>query len=46
MEKKIGVLGLGLTGFSMIASAIHCGAEVACWDDDQKKRDEAREKGL
>ena len=44
-EKKIGVLGLGLTGFSIVSSAIHCGATVACWDDDQKKRDEAKKKG-
>ena len=45
IEKKIGVLGLGITGSSVIASAIRCGANVVCWDDDQKKRDEAKGKG-
>ena len=44
-EKKIGVLGLGITGFSIISSAMRFGANVACWDDDQKKRDEAKKKG-
>ena len=43
--KKIGVLGLGITGFSIISCAIRCGANVVCWDDDQKKRYEAKEKG-
>ena len=45
-EKKIGVLGLGITGFSIISSAMRFGANIVCWDDDQKKRDEAKKKGI
>ena len=43
--KKIGVLGLGRTGFSIIVSAEKSGAKVLCWDDDEKKRDLAIQKG-
>ena len=44
--KKIGVLGLGLTGLSLISSAIHSGARVICWDDNKKKEKRLKKKDM
>ena len=38
-NKKVGVLGLGKTGLSVVNALEQAGALLTCWDDDKEKRD-------
>ena len=37
-DKKVGILGLGKTGLSVIRAMGKAGALLTCWDDDEEKR--------
>ena len=37
-NKKVGILGLGKTGLSVIKAMEQAGALLTCWDDDKEKR--------
>ena len=37
-NKKVGVLGLGKTGLSVVNALQQAGALLVCWDDDKEKR--------
>ena len=37
-NKKVGVLGLGKTGLSVVNALEQVGAFLTCWDDDKEKR--------
>ena len=37
-NKKVGVLGLGKTGLSVVNALEQAGALLTCWDDDKEKR--------
>ncbi len=37
-NKKVGVLGLGKTGLSVVRALEQVGALLTCWDDDKEKR--------
>ena len=39
-KKKVGVLGLGKTGVSVMRAVLQAGGIGFCWDDDKEKRDE------
>ena len=41
-NKKVGVLGLGKTGLSVVKALEQAGASLTCWDDDKEKRDKFR----
>ena len=38
-NKKVGVLGLGKTGLSVVNALEQAGALLTCWDDDKEKRE-------
>ena len=37
-SKKVGILGLGKTGLSVVRAVEQAGALLTCWDDDKEKR--------
>ena len=37
-DKKVGVLGLGKSGISVVRAVERAGGSVVCWDDDIEKR--------
>ena len=37
-NKKVGILGLGKTGLSVIKAMEQAGALLTCWDDEKEKR--------
>ena len=37
-NKKVGILGLGKTGLSVVRAMEQAGAMVTCWDDNREKR--------
>ena len=37
-NKKVGILGLGKTGLSVVKAAERAGALLTCWDDNKEKR--------
>ena len=37
-SKKVGILGLGKTGLSVVRAVEQAGALLSCWDDDKEKR--------
>jgi len=43
---KVGVLGLGRTGLSVLRALEAGGAEAVCWDDGQEARDAAEADGF
>ena len=45
-DKKITVLGLGRSGQSVVKGLLEAGAEVFAWDDQEKVRNIAKEKGI
>ncbi len=45
-NKKIGLLGLGITGLSLIKHFKKFGIQPICWDDDENKRQKFNGRGL
>ncbi len=45
-NKKVGVLGFGKTGLSVIKAVQRAGGLLVCWDDDKEKRDELKVDGI
>ncbi len=45
-DKKIGVLGLGKTGLSVVKAVEEAGGSLICWDDDKRKRDKLENNGV
>jgi UDP-N-acetylmuramoylalanine--D-glutamate ligase len=41
-NKKVAIYGMGLTGQSAARALLKIGAEVFCWDDNKKKRNEIK----
>ena len=39
-NKKVGILGLGMTGLSVVRALNKAGALLTCWDDDKEKRND------
>ena len=45
-NKKVGVLGLGKTGLSVVNALEQAGALLTCWDDDKEKRINSEVEGI
>ena len=45
-NKKVGILGLGKTGLSVVKALEQAGALLTCWDDDKEKRANLGVKGV
>lgn len=45
-EKKVAVLGLGISGLATAKALNRAGAEVLAWDDSERRREKAESEGL
>ena len=45
-SKKVGILGLGKTGLSVVRAVEQAGALLTCWDDDKEKRGNLEVEGV